>query len=268
MVDDEEINPNIHEAIACKYYLPHEFDLNFINHKQSFSLFHTNARSLAKKHQYLNLLLSSLTIHFSVTGITETWLSDNSSPIYNISDYSLIRSDRQSGRGGGVAMYISNLFSYKIRPDLAFNNNFIDSKSVEINLHNTKNIIVCTVNRPPNTNVDLILEDLNILSERINHENKDVYLMGDFNIDLLNSDNNYYNTFVNILQANSFIGAIDKPTRMTENTSTLIDNIFTNVVTEHMNAGLIMISCLVQNKRKYQCLVNLKQKIYYLLIMI
>ena len=45
--------------------------------------------------------------------------------------------------------------------------------------------------------------------------------MGDFNIDLLNSDNNYYNTFVNILQANSFIGAIDKPTRMTQNTSTL-----------------------------------------------
>ena len=66
---------------------------------------------LPKKHEYLNLLLSSLTIHFSVTGVTETWLIDNSRSIYNISDYSLIRSDRQSGRGGGVAMYISNLFS-------------------------------------------------------------------------------------------------------------------------------------------------------------
>ena len=72
MDDDEELNPCIHEGIDCRYYLPQEFNSNFLN-EHSFSLLHTNARSLAKNHEYLNHLLSSLNIHFSVIGITETW---------------------------------------------------------------------------------------------------------------------------------------------------------------------------------------------------
>ena len=53
--------------------------------------------------------------------------------------------------------------------------------------------------------------------------------MGDFNIHFFNvSSNNCINKFVNILYDNSFRPLIDKPTRITTTSATLIDNILTN----------------------------------------
>ena len=98
-----------------------------------------------------------------------------------------------------------------------------------------KNIIISTIYRPPHTNVESFLGEFDRLLHQINLENKDVYLMGDFNIDLLQQDS----TFQNMLQSNSFNATIDKPTRLTNESSTLIDNIFTNVISDHMCSGLL-----------------------------
>ena len=46
----------------------------------------------------------------------------------------------------------------------------------------------CTIYRPPYTNVDLFLDEFDRMLHKVNLENKDVYLMGDFNIDLLQED--------------------------------------------------------------------------------
>ena len=53
--------------------------------------------------------------------------------------------------------------------------------------------------------------------------------MGDFNINLLNEDvHTLTNDFLNIMSSNSLYPSITKPTRITSNSATLIDNIFTN----------------------------------------
>ena len=53
--------------------------------------------------------------------------------------------------------------------------------------------------------------------------------MGDYNINLLNNDTHKgTHEFVDDLFANSFKPLIDKPTRVTSTSSTLIDNIFSN----------------------------------------
>ena len=59
--------------------------------------------------------------------------------------------------------------------------------------------------------------------------NRDVYLTGDFNINLLqyNTENNT-NHFVNTLLQNNLLPLINSPTRITGSSETLIDNIFTN----------------------------------------
>ena len=59
--------------------------------------------------------------------------------------------------------------------------------------------------------------------------NRDVYLTGDFNINLLqyNTENNT-NHFVNTLLQNNLLPLINSPTRNTGSSETLIDNIFTN----------------------------------------
>jgi endonuclease/exonuclease/phosphatase family metal-dependent hydrolase len=56
-----------------------------------------------------------------------------------------------------------------------------------------------------------------------------LYLMGDFNIDLLKSEScDYTNRFLEILSTSSYIPLVLRPTRITQHTAALIDNIFTN----------------------------------------
>lgn len=52
--------------------------------------------------------------------------------------------------------------------------------------------------------------------EKLNTEKKNLILVGDFNINLLNYDcNNDTNDFLNIIQSNSLIPLILKPARLT-----------------------------------------------------
>ena len=61
--------------------------------------------------------------------------------------------------------------------------------------------------------------------------NKSVYIMGDFNINLLHAESSRYaQEFLLSLQSFSFIPTIDKPTRVHNSSATLIDNILTNKV--------------------------------------
>ena len=65
--------------------------------------------------------------------------------------------------------------------------------------------------------------------ESIKSDLKKCYIMGDFNIDILKSDS-YTATadFMDIIYRNYFLPSINRPTRITATTVTIIDNIFTN----------------------------------------
>ena len=72
---------------------------------------------------------------------------------------------------------------------------------------------------------------LNKLLENISKEQKYVFLLGDFNVNLLNyNEHNQTNEFLDSLASNSFIPLILQPTRITSHSNTLIDNIFLNVI--------------------------------------
>ena len=79
--------------------------------------------------------------------------------------------------------------------------------------------------------------------DRIVRENKICYLAGDFNINLLNHDTHQLTAeFLNIMYSNSFIPLINRPTRITEHSATLIDNVFTNGLTNiiHSFQGILI----------------------------
>ena len=61
----------------------------------------------------------------------------------------------------------------------------IESLFVEITVPHGKNIIVGSVYRPPNQNTALFLDKFNDILSRISKDNKQCYVMGDFNLDLL-----------------------------------------------------------------------------------
>ena len=68
---------------------------------------------------------------------------------------------------------------------------------------------------------------LNKLLENISKEQKSIFLLGDFNVNLLNyNEHNQKNEFLDSLACNSFIHLMLLPTRITSYSNTLIDNIF------------------------------------------
>ena len=73
------------------------------------------------------------------------------------------------------------------------------------------------------------------------NENKEVYICGDFNFDLLklDSDNNTQH-FFNLLSSYGFLPHITQPTRVTDNTATVIDNIFSNNIHDVIDCGNIL----------------------------
>ena len=63
-------------------------------------------------------------------------------------------------------------------------------------------------------------------------------MMGDFNIDLLKSTHPSTEDFLNTLETHTFSPHILQPTRITDHSSTLIDNIFFNSITHHTISGI------------------------------
>ena len=118
------------------------------------------------------------------------------------------------------------------RTDLSiFIPHIFESIFVEIHL-NKKSVLVGTIyrpNTPPKADMDIFTFTLHELQMTINQENKDVFILGDINIDILKFQNHHksneylYNTF-----ASGFIPLITRPTRVTPYSATLIDHVYTN----------------------------------------
>ena len=127
----------------------------------------------------------------------------------------------------------------KTRYDLAFNDSRIESLFVEICRPRTKNIIVGIVYRPPDQRVDEFIKCNEALMMKVSRENKVWYLMGDYNLNLLNYENHQFTSeFLDIMYSCMFVPLISRPTRITSNTATLIDNIFSNNLENHAFRGL------------------------------
>ena len=106
----------------------------------------------------------------------------------------------------------------------------VESIVIEIRNPNSKNILITVCYRPPNSNIADFLEYMQDLLHNPVFTNKDCYIVGDFNIDMSKSSVlNTSHEFLDIMLSSSFLPLITKPTRVTNQTATLIDNIFSNV---------------------------------------
>ena len=83
----------------------------------------------------------------------------------------------------------------------------------------------------------------NKLLQNISKEQKFVFLLGDFNVNLLNyCEHNQTNEFLDSLVSNSFIPLISQPTRITSHSNTLIDNIFSDVIDPDILSGNLTVT--------------------------
>ena len=85
-----------------------------------------------------------------------------------------------------------------------------------------------------------IFKNLNQIFEILSKEWKQVFLLGDFNINLLNyNDNQPTDDFLDSIASNYFIPYILHATRITSHSKTLIDNTFPNYISHEIISGNI-----------------------------
>ena len=146
-----------------------------------------------------------------------------------LSNYSLEHTLTESS-AGGTLLYIANHLSYKICSDLNIYKKIeLVSTFVEMINPEKSNIIVGTIYRHPKMDVTEFDNILNNLLKKINQEQKTVFLLGDFNIDLMHyNEHKPTNEFLDSLASNSYLPYIIQPSRHTSHSRTLIDNIFSN----------------------------------------
>ena len=197
-------------------------------HKHNFFALHLNIQSLSAKFDELKLLLSELQKQFIEPDfilLCETFLHDGNTHLFGLPGYNFIYKNRINMRRGGVCMYIKDSIQFNLRDDLAtFEEGKFESIFIET-VNTVRKTIVGEIYRIPNSNSALSLERYDtILSKLSNNEN--VIIGSDLNFDFLKTDTHIPTTnLLNSIFTNSFIPTITKPTRITHNSATLIDNI-------------------------------------------
>ena len=233
---------NSNNLLKSDYHISNTFKSQLQRMKvtrEACSFFHLNmqnatSNSMTKERQ-LYAYLKLLDHEFTAVGLSETWFTKENCKLFQVMGYQDEHTVRSNRAGGGVSIYIKPGISYKIRKDLIFLEDSIETIFVEIDsscLNIEKNLVVGVVYRPPNTVTADFLEKMSTILRRIGPSTKQCRIMGDFNLNLLDTDNFRPTTdFVDLMFSFSMFPLINKPTRSTSDTATCIDNIFSNHVT-------------------------------------
>ena len=172
-------------------------------------------------------------MNFDITALTESRIKKNSVFPINIElgNYSIEQTPAEIAAGGAL-LYISKRLPYQNNFNIYMPGQF-ESILIEILRPKSSNIIVrCIYKKHLSLHVNNFTNDIILpLLGKLNKESskKNIFL-GDFNIDLLQYETfEPVNSFVDIFSSNFVSPLTLLPTRISNSTSTLIDNIFCNV---------------------------------------
>ena len=124
--------------------------------------------------------------------VNRTWLKETNSQSYGIKGYNHIAKTRTKKLGGGVSIFLDELIPFKLREDLMTNNDDMESIWIEIDrsyVHTDRNLIIGAIYRPPGNCPDNFNEHLTNSLSTISSERKKCWHCGDYNLDMLNTDN-------------------------------------------------------------------------------
>ena len=205
------------------------------------SLFHINVCSFNKNFDDLQYLLSCTKTKFDIIAIRETRITKqvSLSNNLNLNNYYFEFTPVETSVGGTL-IYSASHVSYKCCNNLnIFKKNELESTFIEIVNPKKSDIIVRVIYRHPSMDLtDFNCNYLNKLLEYIPKEQKSIFLLGDFIVNLLNyNELDQTIEFLDSVASNSFMTLILQPTRITSHSNTLIDNIFSNVTDSDIISG-------------------------------
>ena len=217
--------------------------ITHLNH--DFSILNLNIRSISKNFEDFRHLLKQLNFNFKIICITETWCkkdeakseenqSKKSFSKFSLPGYKVLHQARPHKKGGGLCIFVHESLNFKRKENLSVNDNDCEILTIEL-ISKIQNIIISCVYRQPSGNLKNFKQHLKNHLANKNLNNKSIYLAGDFNLNLLHCESSkHVKNFINTLLQHNLVPTINKPTRITTNTITLIDNIITNDIINNL----------------------------------
>ncbi|MEW8546816.1 MAG: reverse transcriptase family protein [Candidatus Thiodiazotropha sp.] len=201
----------------------HLLDLGF--KCKGFRMGHINVQGITNKTDQIRMLLESDKNAIHVLGLSETKLNAiHPSSAFEVNGYQKpFRRDRETNSGGGLLVYVKDGISCSRRTDLEHDQ--LECIWLEIKPNKSKSFLLGNIYRPPNSSVhwNSVFEDC---IENILREEKELYIIGDINRDLLNV--HIKNAWTEYMEPFGLTQLVSEATRVTSDSQTLIDHVYAN----------------------------------------
>ena len=208
-----------------------------------------NCKSINAKFNELQIIIEEINNNLlTVICLQESWLKENSEfSLYNLANYKLINQFRtECSDHGGLKTYIHDRFD--VSPPIKIPESVSGWEYVCVEVSQStpypQKFIIANIYRPPceiTETFRTFLTEYDLFLNRLSRMKHATYICADFNIDLLKLyTKQHYNMFFDIVISSGFHPKIILLTRITDRSSTLIDNILANVYDDnHLSGNLI-----------------------------
>ena len=245
LLDLNEMHEDMQFQFNCssKYIEIDDLTSTFRPDDFKFRALHLNIRSLSAHFDQLLLLIDLFKknhCELDFICICETFLTDVNCSLFDLEGYTKIEKHRQIRSGGGVALYANNKYQFNYRNDLSiFEEGVMESVFVELTL-GVGSLVLGEIYRPPNSNESFFVEKYENIIKTISAEKKDLLIGSDQNLNLLKAEiHKSTQDFLDINYSNGILPVILKPTRITHETATLIDNFYTSDISHYESAIIL-----------------------------
>ena len=227
-VDDEDTD----EMNVIRYSPCYSLE-DFIEHINTLDMGFT--KFINAKFDNLTIFLNTINSQntkIDAICIQEEWLNEYEDMCcFQMPNYDCISQSKQCSSHTGLIIYLHKKYQFKVM-NISQRSDISEALFVDISSTNFyKHIIIGNIYKPPkdnnnNTNIQVFTSELIQIIQSLD-KNKTVILCSDFNINLLQINSRpAFSDYLDLLQTHNFIPTITFPTRFTDISCTLIDNIF------------------------------------------
>ena len=248
------IHPGIDSDISSEYYHYDSFNNLSQTLSPNFAVIHYNIRSLYPKMDLLNAELCQLNCKFDILCFSECWLTEITRELVKFDGYGHYSSLRTGRRGGGISVFVSDDYDCRVLTNMSLCYDYIESLFIEMKCGNLF-VLIGVLYRPPSGNKEMFIDKVNELLTglRLSKYHR-LLMMGDFNIDMLVIDESSNTHLINMFYSYSLLPLITRPTRITSQSATLLDNFFISRSNDCIAGSIVSdvsdhlpIFCLINN---------------------
>lgn len=173
-----------------------------------FSVVHVNIRSIRKHWAEFEVTSRAIASSVDVFVLTEINIPSFATDQFSLPGYRGTFYTRDMGHGGGIAVFVSDKWSFS-----NISLTFAQAEFIALSVENSINsICLLAMYRPPSTNIGSFLVEL---EENISDLSSygQLCIIGDFNIDILNGSKSNVCNYLNTLATHGIESVINCPTR-------------------------------------------------------